>query len=406
MAITDKEQGVWDIDQVYDKQMQGGIWKYNGAAGEPGGLWQTGPSVYGRLGQNEGGAPTGDSFYSSPVMAPGTYEYGDTSSYGAKSVGADGTLWSWGLNTNGQLGHNDTVNRSIPVQIGTETNWSSSMTTKAQVNTDGKMYMAGPNWNGRLGLNDTVNRSSPTQIGTDTTWATAINSHTFIHSLKTDGTIWAWGYADYGQLGLNQPTAAYSSPVQIPGYTFASLGNSSVPHNSGFAAGITPTGSLYMWGNNRYGQLGLNQGPSKYPWQPYFTRNHHDKSGPNNVSGTTWKLVQNGDASTIATKTDGTLWSWGGNAQGQLGLNTPGPQGFSSPVQVGTDTTWTGAISYSTQYGQLSSAIKTDGTTWAWGRAGLLLNQPNTQGYSSPIQIPGNYTTLGNGAAINLIKPG
>ena len=58
MAITDKEQGVWDVDQVYNKINQGDIWQYTGAAGEPGGVWQWGPAGYGRLGIGEASPTT------------------------------------------------------------------------------------------------------------------------------------------------------------------------------------------------------------------------------------------------------------------------------------------------------------------------------------------------------------
>ena len=405
MAITDKEQGVWDVDQVYNKINQGGIWEYTGAPGEPGGLWQTKSDWYGRLGNGEVGMPTGVPKalvnYSSPVQAPGVFTTSWSSTIHTKARGNDGTLWSWGYNAVGNSGLNDTASRSRPVQVGTDTDWSDVYDHHMR-KSNGTIWATGPNWSGRLGLNSEVNYSSPTQVGTDTTWTTEANTNNVVSWIKTDGTLWSWGYDNYGALGLNQSGAIrISSPTQLPGWTTFSKMAITGPNLNG---GITTPGTLYMWGSNRYGQLGLNQGPSKYPWQPYFTRNHHDKSAPNAVPGN-WAYVVGYQNSTLATKTDGTLWYWGyGGAWNGAGPTAPTSK--SSPTQVGTDTTWTGKIWHN---GDSSAAIKTDGTVWAWGsNPSGSLGHNDTTPYSSPKQIPGtNWTSIEYSTrSIALIKPG
>ena len=108
----------------------------------------------------------------------------------------------------------------------------------------------------------------------------------------------------------------------------------------------------------------------------------------------------------VAVKTDGTMWSWGGNLNGVLGLNQSSDNvKYSSPVQIGTDTNWS-----KVRGGDGSAAIKTDGTLYTWGYnqyGGMLGHNetgPGATNYSSPVQVPGTYkisTAGGAGVAFN-----
>ena len=139
-------------------------------------------------------------------------------------IKTDGTLWACGNEEKGILGMNSiNVNRSSPVQVGTDTNWNRvSYGTGRQVfalKTDGTMWGWGSSGGqGQMGWNSTTqNRSSPTQIGTDTTWCPLCGGSVSLAS-KTDGTLWVWGSMQYGGLGLNSPSNSHiSSPTQIPG---------------------------------------------------------------------------------------------------------------------------------------------------------------------------------------------
>jgi len=257
----------------------------------------------------------------------------------------NGTLWTWGGNTNGQLGQNDTIARSSPAQQGASTNWnrvSAGQTNAMATKTDGTLWTWGQGTFGAHGLNQSTPyaRSNPIQIGTSTNW-NLINTVQYTRmATKTDGTLWSWGYNHVGQLGLN---------------TLA----------------IKTDGTLWAWGNNNNGQLGLNDRVSR--------------SSPTQVGvATNWSQIGAGQAC-LATKTDGTLWLWGGNSYGQLGLNDRVNR--SSPVQIGSSTNWS---QVDARNGNNMMATKTDGTLWLWGanfygRLGLGL--ATTTHRSSPSQV-------------------
>ena len=162
----------------------------------------------------------------------------------------DGTLWSWGVNTvpyfglvYGNLGHNDTISRSSPVQVGTLTNWATPSvgdTHSVCVKTDGTLWTWGRNYNSALGLLDTINRSSPTQVGALTNWDTPTAGHNFTLCTKTDGTLWSWGNGSYGSLGQAY-MGTRSSPVQVGSLTtwpVGSLNRSKISVGFDFAIAI------------------------------------------------------------------------------------------------------------------------------------------------------------------------
>ena len=309
---------------------------------------------------------TGDN-YSSPIQIPGT-TWSKYISGSGKAIGGfktDGTLWVWGLNQYGQLGVNDTVQYSSPVQIP-GTTWSTVSTgARSQgVKTDGTFWTWGFNNYGALGQNSETNYSSPVQIP-GTNWSTNFatsNSYASL-AIKTDGTLWTWGVNTQGHLGLNNRTN-YSSPVQVPGTTWAAV---EVSWN-GIARATKTDGTLWSWGYNGKGALGLNDTTTR--------------SSPTQVPGTDWSTDIRKLSTEGVIKTNGTFWSWGQNHRGQAAQNNN--IAYSSPVQV-PGTNW--------QY-LLSSrgGSKTDGTLWAWGQNDAGWVADNTSIWrSSPVQIPGTW---------------
>ena len=391
MAITDKEQGVWQTDQVYNKINEGGIWTYQGSEKD---LFGWGQNSSGQLGQNE------RTTTSSPIQIGSGFNLKSGQAYYDNSNAAitkpDGTLWVWGADSRGSLGLNEYQgSRSSPTQVGTETTWAFAFTTYENTyatKTDGTLWGWGGCGDGQLGLNasgDAESKSSPTQIGTGTDWSTADNcisgARGGVAALKSNGTMYSWGGNNAGMLGHNNQTF-YSSPKQVPGTTWRSLG-------SGYNAlwGTKTNGTLWVSGAGG-GALGLNQSTGSY-------------SSPKQVPGTNWSTVVSGAymGHTIATKTDGTLWTWGRNyGRGTLGLNVGGPStagDVSSPTQVGTDTDWANAVAA----GRFSCvAIKTDGSMYSWGAGYYGMSGRNsTQMVSSPTQIPGTWSKVSPTAGAN-----
>jgi alpha-tubulin suppressor-like RCC1 family protein len=191
----------------------------------------------------------------------------------AVALKTDGTLWSWGHNPNGQLGTNNTVYRSSPVQIGSDTDWSNiagSFSSPIAQKTNGAIYSWGSNGGGNLGLNtsDGAHKSSPTQIGSATDWILAENALSSGKSnllRKTNGTLWGFGYNNYGMLGAIS-VVQISSPVQIGALTTWS--SVAVTSNTGLA--VKTDGTLWASGNGAdYGQLGNNlSGATNYRSSP------------------------------------------------------------------------------------------------------------------------------------------
>lgn len=307
----------------------------------------------------------------------------------AAAVKDNGTLWTWGSGSTGAggaLGLNDTIDRSSPTQVGTDTNWSSvstgSLSTFA-IKTNGTLWAwgnrgAGQNY-GQLGLNSDAYRSSPTQVGASTDWSLV---RTFSYStvaIKTNGTLWAWGRNSDGRLGLND-TSNKSSPTQVG----SSTNWSKVEMANDYCAAIKTDGTLWVWGNNNDGQLGLNDTVKR--------------SSPTQVGAlTNWSLISPSFENSLAIKTDGTLWGWGANAgyAGTLGLNDTVSR--SSPTQIGSDTSWSLVRTFAT----VTGAIKTNGTLWMWGN-----NNNGQLGFNTTYQSKSSPTQLGTGTNWVQIRAG
>jgi alpha-tubulin suppressor-like RCC1 family protein len=303
-----------------------------------------------------------------------------------------GKLWTWGYNSSGQLGDNSTAHKSSPVQtIAGGSNWkqgSAGTSFSASLKTDGTLWLWGYAGGGQLGTGNTTSVSSPVQtICGGTNWS-SISCGYYAGAVKTDGTLWLWGDNTYGGLGDNT-IANKSSPVQTicGGTTWVTFAQVSRARHAG---AIKTDGTLWMWGRNNYGQLGDNT--------------NADKSSPVQTvaGGTNWKYVACGSSSTAAIKTDGTLWLWGFNGFGGLGDNSVVPK--SSPVQtICGGTNWS-----QVSPGSMTGAVKTDGTLWMCGYNGNgHLGDGTITNRSSPVQtVCGgtNWKQVSIGTATGAIK--
>jgi len=267
------------------------------------------------------------------------------------AIKTDGTLWTWGWNVSGALGINDTIARSTPVTtfVGGN-NWKQVSIGSAAIKTDGSLWVWGNGGQGRLGTNDTTTRSTPvTTFAGGNTWKSVSCGSFHKAAIKTDGTLWVWGRNyNTSTLGIN-----INSDVNrlTPVTTFAGGTNwKQVACGGDNTAAIKTDGTLWVWGGNANGKLGTNDTTNKSTPVTTF------------AGGTNWKQVSCGFNHTAAIKTDGSLWTWGRNNNGQLGTNDTTPD-RSTPV-----TTFAGGNDWKqVACGAHTAAIKTDGSLWTWG---------------------------------------
>ena len=132
------------------------------------------------------------------------------------AIKTDGTLWSWGLGTSGQLGHGSKSTIQSPTKIGTDSNWksfSAGINHVLALKTDGTLWAWGNNGSGQLGDGSTVERVSPGKIGTESNWDSMSANNGMSYALKKDGTLWVWGVNNNYQLGLGS-TGTQTAPIR------------------------------------------------------------------------------------------------------------------------------------------------------------------------------------------------
>ena len=233
---------------------------------------------------------------------------------------------------------------------------------------NGSLWCWGTGGDGELGDGTQTDRSSPvevTALGTTVSAVTAGDYHTCAR--KSDGSLWCWGANGTGQLGLGT-VGQENSPVEV-----TALGNTVIAAAAGsqHTCAQKSDGSLWCSGGNGNGQLGDGTTVST--------------SSPIQVTalGHAVTTVAAGSFHTCARKNDGSLWCWGRNIEGQLGDGTTTSQ--SSPIEItalGHAVTTVAAGSFHT------CARKSDGSLWCWGHnPSGQLGDGSTTDKSSPIEV-------------------
>ena len=345
-------------------------------------LWTWGNGGSGRLGNNL------TTIRSTPVttFAGGTtWKQVACGSNHTAAIKTNGTLWTWGSGLNARLGANNTNDSYTPITtFAGGTTWkhvSAGDTHTAAIKTDGTLWIWGSNLNMQLGINQisSITRSTPvTTFAGGTTWSQVSCGILHTAAVKTDGTLWTWGYTGNGRLGNTIITGNRSTPVT----TFSGGTNwKQVSCGSNFTTAVKTDGTLWTWGTAANGRLGNNSTSNTSTPVTTF------------AGGTTWKQVYAGDTHTIALRDDGTtkeLFSFGNNIRGQLGSSVAN----NVPGQV---------FSYTNNWKQVScaaagnhiGAVKTDGTLWTWGNGsfGRLGNTIITGTISTPVTTFAGGTT-------------
>ncbi len=298
-------------------------------------------------------------------------------------IKANGSLWTWGENFYGQLGEPTLpLGTRFPIKIDTSNQWLNVITGdyfSFALKNNGSLWGWGRNVAAILGDTTYTNKSIPTQVGTSTNWLSykIATGEYHVVALKNDGTIWGWGGNNYGQLGDSMLNTKFY-PTQIGSdndWKYIDAG-------SNHTMGIKNNGTLWGWGENQYGKLGNGNTINKY----FPTQIGTD---------TTWKAISLGRMHSIGIKKNGTLWAWGYNEGGITGDDIISTWMRSSPTQVGTDTNW---VSVESGVYGFAFATKTNGTVWSWGHNwnGVLgLGSPSIFGnINIPIQFGCPFTGI------------
>ena len=310
------------------------------------------------------------------------------------AVRNDGTVWSWGYNGNGQLGNGTSGGTpvSTPVQV---LNMTSAVAVTASgynsvaLASDGTVFSWGDNVNGGLGNGTGVVAQIPLELPNFTGATSVAAGNGFSLVSKSTGTVWGLGTNTTGQMGngTSSPTVPVSVPVQSSGITTATAVAAGDTH--GLA--LLSTGSVVAWGSGTFAQIG------------------DGSSGVNRLSPVTVALpgniigIASGEVHSFAIQKDvtnnpalNTVYSWGYNVQGQLGLGmfgglhpTPAPiPSFPGVVSIAAGDRHT-------------IALKSDGTVWVWGSNDVSqLGLGPSANLSSPTQVLGISGAIAVGAGL------
>jgi alpha-tubulin suppressor-like RCC1 family protein len=327
-----------------------------------GSVWTWGSNVSGKLGNGETSASYSDTSHDSfvPLKVHGPGNVGYLSAVVAISAGeghnlalkSDGTVWAWGWNGVAQLGNGTANDAFTPVQVSGLANVvaiSGRAYHCLALKSDGTVWAWGDNRYGQLGSGSTAATMVPVQVLGLSNPASISAGYTVSLARMSDGTVRVWGTGLHGEMGQGQFGDHSYSPISVMGLSNVT----SVSADFEEPNALKSDGTMWMWGWNNLGQLGNG--------------NTADQNLPVQVSNLTNVLFAGptGDRNNCALKNDHTVWTWGRNYNGQLGVGTADMDLHALPVQVPA---FGDAAVTSVQTPDWHSlALESDGTLWGWG---------------------------------------
>jgi alpha-tubulin suppressor-like RCC1 family protein len=344
-----------------------------------------------------GVGPVGDSRLR-PVPVAGTATNVvqlDGSGSFSMSLRADGTVWAWGNNTYKQLGDGTTQNSFAPVQARNLppaiVQVSAGGTHAVALAADGSVWTWGDNRDGQLGYAASTGLPARVPGLTDVKQVSAGGSFTL--ALRSNGEVWSWGAGGSGQLGDGTHTARRSTPARNK----AVYGITQISAGGHFGLARRP-GSVWAWGDNFMGQLG-NGSTVTDSATPVIVDRHTQNAT---------QVVAGGDHA-FAVDPDGSVWAWGNNTFGALGIGVvDDPHGpFSHGRNVPLHLSLTGVTQLAAG-GEENLALRSDGTLLAWGMDlfGLLGNGTQNTGNvaaPTPVTAVSGVTQIGLGGFTPLV---
>lgn len=318
-------------------------------------MWCWGENLYGRTALN---ISAGNTLVPTQVNGGGSWKQVSAGYFHGCAIKSDDTLKCWGGNGSGQVGDGSTNQRWSPVAVSGATTWKSlgiylGDVSSCAIKSDDTLWCWGWNGDGQLGDNSTTTRLVPTAVNGGGSWKQVSGSNFNLPAstcgIKSNDTLWCWGGSTYGEVadgttGTDRlvPTAATG------GGTW-----SQVAAGGNFGCAIKQNGTLACWGYNGSGQLGMKV------TQP--------KTSPVGVNGgSVWTNIttggtNTGEAFSCGIKSDKSLWCWGSNDYGNLGDGSSTDR--STPTAISGGGSWKDVA-----LGSVSAcAIKADDSIWCWG---------------------------------------
>lgn len=315
-----------------------------------------------------------------PVVVGGSGDWVSVAAGGRHSaaVRADGTLWTWGSNDAGELGDGTTEARSAPVQVAPGHRWTAVAAGWAHtvaLDADGSLWAWGYGVFGELGDGRSTTSAVPVRVAGGHTWQSLTAGDSFTVAIATDGTLWAWG-SKRGAILRDDDLVPSNGPVPLQVGTASDW--VAVDAGRDHVVALRADGSAWAWGDNNSGQLGNDRGSNGRDWSAVpipvladerFVTVSAGTVGASAITDegalwawgrgylgdglwsaqdrpvrvgtdTDWSTVATGSGSSIAVKTDGSLWRWGDWPDG-------GPLvTLLTPEQVGTSVAWSAVTMY------------------------------------------------------------
>jgi len=326
----------------------------------PDAVFAWGWDEYGQLGDGTVGSPNTRATTAQVVGLTGVTKIA-AGVFHSLAVKGDGTVWTWGADSSGQLG-DGTVgspdSSATPAQVPGLANViaiAGGANHSLALKGDGTVWTWGNDTYGQLG-DGTVGspdfRATPAQVSGLTGITAIAASGTHSLALKNDETVWAWGSDEHGQLGdgtVGSPDLR-ATPAQVANLS----GVTAIAAGGAHSVAVKGDGTVWAWGNDGWGQLGDGTVDNPYA-----------RATPAQVTSLTGvTAIGAGFLYTVALKGDGTVWAWGRDQFGELGDGTVGsPEVRATPAQV-VGLTGVKAISLDDAH---TLALKEDGTVWGWG---------------------------------------
>jgi alpha-tubulin suppressor-like RCC1 family protein len=289
---------------------------------------------------------------------------------------------SWGLNLEGELGDGTTADRSRygDIKVGNNVvQVAAGYFHALAVRSDGTVWAWGDNADGQLGDGTRTNRGTPAQVtGLTGVFTQVAAGPAYSLALRSDGTVWAWGDNQFGQLG----NGTTGPDAVTPGRVAVLNGVTRISAGYGFALALRSDGIVFAWGLNDVGELGNSTMPSSP--KPVKI------AGLSQVTG-----IAAGENAAVATESSGisaatSVWTWGANEWGQLGDGTT--VGHATPGRVTGIPASVAGVAAGTEY---TAILGADGSVWGMGYNGL--GQLNIPLQFTPVTRPVNGIAAGSG---------